>query len=370
MDGYSIKPVDQSELKSWVEDDSILSQLANKDIEVNFINRGDVDNYKYLSIEPQKDYVNLWDKDDSSGRQRWRLRKAYSNSYYLTSSGNKYGLHYLWGQYKSKCPDGYPRMYNREIGTFTISPIKNTDYYTLFINGGSNGASSWIDDQTLVVASNGYNTHYVFFLKYGSTNRKNWEIKPVENFVIKNGGAIKYVMEGTDKIDVIPSYIDEVVITNRSTVTQTMTASYSNRASSTSSHSRQHGITIGVSSTLKVGVPVISEGQLTTSISQSNQWSYTESETKEDSRSYSFPVSVPAQTKIVVKIIVAQYRANLTYTIDAISESSGKSLTVKGKWNGVTLGKVSYEITPYTLEGGVKGQTKRFIDVPKTVVNM
>ena len=99
-------------------------------------------------------------------------------------------------------------------------------------------------------------------------------------------------------------------------------------------------IEVGVSAEVSAGFPILAEGKVSTSLTVSASSTYQRDNTETNTKSYQFPITVPANTKVRATVtlyegdIKVDYEANMKYVLD-----SGKEFEyhVKGIYNGVAV---------------------------------
>lgn len=319
-----------------------ISQLTG--IPVNIIMpAGSINNSEYyFSARPDKSNTILHPVDDKSGRQQWYIEQAPSG-YYLRVKGGVYGGRVILNAIRNNLQDlGLSIEPANVIKTpWQIEQVGNTDKYKI--------------SYLLTVNNPNWYKTYIRAWQYGSTHLRfdqtnnslgDWEIRPVEEFELKN---ISYALEESDVVTKIPSFFEDINLSNQSPIQQSMTATFTSKALESSSFSRTEGISINTSLELTVGAPLIAEGKLITSVASNKSWTFGKSESREDTRSYSFNLAVPPHSIYKARIVVALYNANVTYIATYIQPTSKKEIKLKGKWNGIVAGEINYEI--YNLTG-------------------
>lgn len=191
-----------------------------------------------------------------------------------------------------------------------------------------------------------------------------WCVQPVEQFSLVE---INYTLNSGDGATPMPSFMDEFIINNTTDTQQSMNATFGTKASVTSSFNEQRSIQIQVTHSTNVSIPQIVNSQISTTTTSASTWSYGNSETKEDSRSYNFPVTVPPHSKYRATVTVAQYKASVSYTAKYKGQTTGIIITQQGKWNGILVGKIMYDI--YDITGTrliqIQGTPSNRIDLRK-----
>ena len=187
-----------------------------------------------------------------------------------------------------------------------------------------------------------------------------WAIMPAEEFELLE---VTYTLDDDDIFIQLPSIIENITVDNGGDVQQSMTATFSQKATESSTFSRTHGFSVSVASTFKTGIPVLAEGKLNVTTLTNNAWTFGGSEAKEDSRSYSFPLVVPARSKYTARIAISMYDASATYIAKYKGKTSTKIIELRGKWRGVKAGRINYEIINET------GNTIRsFSETPRSAI--
>lgn len=283
----------------------------------------------YMSTKKKSYTVNLNIEDDGSGRERWMISK-YGTGYSLSALSSYNKNPYLY------CNGTHPFLHKGpEKMALQITPT------------GSN-------NKFLITAQN-QGTKYLYGMKYNSINilfdgnrpgtLGEWEIIPIESFELEN---ISYTLEADDKTEIIPSFIDEIEVSNGGDVMQSMAVAFSRTATETSSFSKTEGFSLSVGASFETGVPILAEAKLNVTQTTTASWTYGKSESKADSRNYTFNLQVPAKTTYKAKVVVAMYKASATY-VATYRSSTGKIMTLAGKWSGIKAGKITYDI----YKGGV-----------------
>ena len=317
--------------KSSSETISPIAQLSDIPCNLLLQETGDP---MFLSARPSNWELRLHGLDDGSLRQRWYLRQVNSNSGYniVLQGGSDQSNNrpiFINGDRNLNMQENDSQI----PATFYLENIPNTHYYYIY-----RIKSSSIREY---ISSTGYGSAYVELTQKNNTGgRDKWDIKPVEEFKFS---SISYSIETNDGLELLPSYIDAVTVNNQTDTQQLLTATFSRKASESSSFSKTEGFSIQESVTVHVGIPIFNaQGNITST--SSNTWQFGESETKEDSRSYNFSLTVPAHRVYGAEINIALYNVSETYSATYKGVTSGKQITLKGKWRGIQAGKINYLI--------------------------
>lgn len=202
--------------------------------------------------------------------------------------------------------------------------IENQDYP----RQGSSGL--WYDVYYSVIAAN---DSKVSLVKYSRLPNQEFSIIPVENFKVES------VTFNTD-ISTLSStpynfYSDR--FTNNGPIDQTHTFTISESYRETSSFNRKTAYNVNVTTKFKVKVPVIANGEISTSISEGQDFTYGESEEKSISVNRSYPVVVPANYVARMNLTLAKYTMDVEYCAVCVGLTSGRKIKIKGIWNGVDV---------------------------------
>ena len=141
-----------------------------------------------------------------------------------------------------------------------------------------------------------------------------------------------------------PDFITTTIVSNQTDVQQSMTAKFGKKAIETSSFDHQHGFAFSITGTKNFGVPNLVSGSISVNATTNHNWSIGKSETKEDSREYTFPVQVPKYSNVTAKATVKMIKLDVPYTIVGYSKRTGQKITSTGIWNGINASEVTYSL--------------------------
>ncbi len=334
-----------------------IMQIARNGIPV-YIKNGSL----YLSINAKNDVIL------NSEKQAWEI--PYPVSVPELDNPN-YEDHYLYLYYLHNV------KYNKYIGY--IDPLNTTT--KSYITSSSKG--SWQFDYLKenncyriveYFRENGaYPSPYKFLSKFSSSsvvlniNENNgnqlWKLQPVESYTLE---SLSWKTDPEDVITALPEFIQEATVINNSSAPQTMTATYTKSATESSNFSETQGASITMSASTSVGVPLVSSGKIETSVTSSQSWQYGSTQSQQDQRSYSFPLTVPPNTTLISKVMVQMNKLTATYIATFRGETSGLALQLEGKWEGVQAGNIYYEIR----DKGTNTVLKRLSSTPKATVSV
>ncbi len=193
---------------------------------------------------------------------------------------------------------------------------------------------------------NTYNEQWVPFVANDNSQYREFMISPVEEFELSQ---ISYSLRSGDGALPIPSFVDEVVVSNRSGQAQSMSVNFTRKAVETSTFSKAANISMSIKQSASVSVPVIGVGaSLDITNTAGATWTFGESEAKEDSRAYNFTLTVPPYSNYRATISVAMYDATATYTAVYRGVNTGRTVALTGKWTGIKASLITYDIYDFS----------------------
>ncbi len=289
----------------------------------------------YLSVNNRDKVPDLFNRDDSSLRQRWMLEFVATAGYKLRlQGGGPWDLSYLINLNGNGVGIS-------NIGTFDrwgFEPIgKTPNYYIHSTNFG-------ITDKYLK-SENSSSSKIIRGIK---DDRAIWEIVPVEEFKVLDMKYDQVVSEG-DMIAPYPEQVDNIIVPNTQNPNEVeQIYNYTHGTTETSKFSKAEGITLTgkINTSFKVGIPIINaEGGISSEQTTSKTWSYTEEnqEQKTKSVNISFSTKIPPYSHAVIKIYVMKYNITVTYVATLQGLTTGRTFKVKGKWSGIEATDYYYE---------------------------
>ncbi|MBD9167710.1 hypothetical protein [uncultured Parabacteroides sp.] len=319
-----------------------IDQLANIPVNIRVIGKVDKD-YNYLSSNKKSNIVDRHSEDDGSLRQRWYINKnIHSLSYDIKVAGGaqvngKISLRGGPDQY-------YPVLYDGEFNDrIFLEYIPNTPYYNIYYKQPFR--------PTLYLYAEGSNRDLLFKEAYNTDNRAIWEIIPVEDFKLID---IKYSPTAGEKFKPTLDYIKSRTITNDGDTQITYGITISEKIMESSTFSEVEGITMTdkITTKVSVGLPIIKEGgEISYENTTARNWSYQESQTEQKERVIqdNFSLEIPPHSKYIIDITAVTYNIDVTYIATLVGKQSGKTIQLKGTWQGVECDGIDYHA--YTLDG-------------------
>lgn len=329
-------------------------------------------------------------EDSGDGLQQWVLHKLTPVEVGATSfHGYNMYIMNMVGEYNPVMLKKYkwvsmsgPSMNTRQFNgektndpySFVIEPVKNyTNLYSIIpITGFYLDLIKSLDkyDHTRAMyataATEGSmvkTVYYEGFDPYCSDDLFRWEFTPADIFEIE---SISYYQLPEDYISSAPDFISDIIVENETSLEQSMTANFAQKATIQSKFSKTDGISVTVKSGASINIcEILNAGVDVTTVSSTTA-SFENSETLEDSRSYSFPVRVPPFKKVKARVVVQRYNANVSYRAVFKGTRTGRRLTLNGKWEGVTASTITYKLVE--AENGKLLQS--FSGVPTSEVDL
>lgn len=299
--------------------------------------RGVTGDRKLLSCGGTGENVDLWIRDDDSNRQKWqfiplpdgsyniRVYGGVSNSRRLLSTGGDGARVDLW-----TTDDGSGRQ------RWILEPLPLGAFRIRVKGGVSTGRT--------LLSCGGDGMRVDLWTTDDNSGRQQWVLVPEDVEIASLDFSVT-----TGLATILPDFVSEAVLTNNTTSVQTLTAYYEKKATETSSFEQQSGFTFSVSGTKNFGTPIFASGSITVSASTTNTWTYGKTETRQDTRSYTLPVTVKPGKRVVAKASVVMAKLDVPYTATGYSKVTGQTITAKGMWRGVLAGTITYTLTESDL---------------------
>jgi hypothetical protein len=211
---------------------------------------------------------------------------------------------------------------------------------------GSGGGSPWDIFNYYLDATNGV----MNFARSTNSIAQQFTIVPNDVFRLE---SIEYINDASATLTRIPDFTANWTYTNGTSIQQSMTTSFGQKASKTSSFTNQTSFTTKLSTEVKANVPFLASGKITTEVGGSNQNTYGKNETTEDTRNYDIPILVPANTRVTATATVARYNMNVNYIATLRGQNTSKIIKVRGVWSGVDCTDIVVNIQQTNLRTNV-----------------
>lgn len=292
---------------------------------------------KYLSASSKGYKILLNNNDDGSLRQRWYIGSGGSNFISLVGGNNDYpgGILTFTGLQK------FEPMLVKEPFMGLRSPNINLSqapcFYSITIfqmNAVQSLQPESVNSNNLVFASNSQSKMDAL-----------WEIIPIDEFRIVD---ITYGLTAGDNLVVTPKVVAIKSLVNDTDIPVNRTISLQEVVSNESTFAETEGlsITVRMDASLKFGIPEFIDGSFSSGTTSGKTWSYTigHKETQSFTISETITQNIPARTTVTAKLIATEYKAALTYIAEMVGVNTGKTIFLKGKWDGTVVKESKIEL--------------------------
>lgn len=337
--------------RSAVSVPNVIDQLVGIPVNIK-----SVSNKTYVSAHPSGEHIYLVSSDDGSLRQRWKLEPTFMGYFINLIGGNST---YANGRFMIVNKGNYyfPQLWDSSLPSNGIGFMDSGDgitYNITFLKSFSFPTNIWSlqpenTNSEKITAGDPYNKGDLI----------KWEIIPVDDFRVEE---ITYDLTTDDNLSVIPTQVAIKTLVNDTDIPATRTLSFQEVVTNESSYSELVGLKINdkISATFKVGIPKFLDAGFTGETSSERTWNYTvgQKETQSYTISETITQEVPARTTIEAKLIATKYDATMTYIAKLYGINCGKTIFLKGKWNGVVVQESRIVLTQ-------KGKVLRTIKLDK-----
>lgn len=311
------------------------------------VNIKSVANGKYLSAEDRGNSLYLAPNDDGSTRQRWNIRQGgvmYRSSIILVGGNSSFVPGYLQAFSNSGGTVFVPRLTSYSTGSSTNTNIYSSNNDLSYMIGTIGDVFPFPRDRCMK-PENSNSSSINFEYPENKGDLVQWDIIPVDEFEIKE---ITYELTTNDKLTVIPTHIASKTLINNSDIPAIRTLTFEETTSNESSFSELVGlkITNKISTSTKVGIAEFLNGEFSGETSSEMTWNYTTN--KKEVQSFKITESVtqevPPRTTLEVRLLATKYSARMTYIAELYGNNSGKTIYLKGKWDGAVVQESTVEI--------------------------
>jgi len=269
-----------------------------------------------------KGLVDLYSKNDGSGRQTWVFHAVQKNTFnILISGGTNEGAIFL-----SCTAAGLVDLYDKDDSSgrqrWTLHKVSAGVYNIIVFDG--------VDDlKFLSCTADG---KVDLWNEDDGSGRQRWKLTvPV--------AYVNFDLEKGIIFSTTPEVLAEQTLRNMSSVTQSMTFQVSETVTETSTFSNNSGGSVKIGSTIKCGVPCVSNKTICKelTVSYSHTWGKTETISKQVTSS--FPLVAPPGKTVVCKAIVTEAKLRVPYVF-----IFGDGTEETGIWEGVSVFGLETEI--------------------------
>ncbi|KAK0231736.1 hemolytic lectin LSLb [Armillaria nabsnona] len=163
-----------------------------------------------------------------------------------------------------------------------------------------------------------------------------------EDMVVKR---VEYDVARGKILRVTPHVLANQTLKNNSDDEQEMSFHFSENVTHTSTFQYTTGFTIEVGTEFSAGVPLVAEGKISVSASQSNAWSFGTEKSFSKTYTAQFPVKAGPHKTVRGVSSVQQGTLEVPYTIHLVSKSGGVWVETKGIWRGVSTWELHHAIS-------------------------
>lgn len=339
-----------------IADFDVLSEIGNAGVPVNIVNKV---SGKCLLMNSNKTVSLTNNKDDQNAKWSFNGRSIkYVGSW--NTGGTPYlirnSLNGADGPMVALAMDPSSMMM-----TCKMQNINNTEKDYFYIYGSKMGIGT--PGKDYLQPQNKDDNSLVF---NSVSNLSSWSVEPIGEYEFVK---MEYVRTDVDNFTPLNVVDKQKYIDNRegdTTIDSNVTLTYNVTENST--FSKTEGITMNSSSSIQVGLPILSNldgGSLsigTTVGSQvSNSYTFGESEQKTYIFSDSETVHVPAHKRYKIELMVCNYTGTLTYVITMRHSSTGKTFRMRGKWFGDCFAYSELRISDVTDGDNVLIEQKKIV---------
>lgn len=260
-----------------------------------------------------------------------------------------------------------------KVGTYTSAPDVKI-LYADYVNSGSNFGASWdfkrgtyslnsfvIENQDLPEqGSSGswmdiyypvitVNDAKVSFSKYNNSPRQEFAIVPVENFEVE---SVQYIIDASAVLSRQPDVVIRERYTNNTSLQQSFKFNVNETYKETSTFNRKTSYNVNVTTSFKCKVPFISSGEIKTSVTEGQDFTYGESDEKTFTINREYPVNVPPYEVAELTLTLFKYNMDVEYVATCRGLVSGKRIQIKGRWTGVDVIENDAVLSSTPIDGG------------------
>lgn len=330
-----------------------IEELAG--IPVHIINVGNKKN-PYLSAAPSGDRISLWNEDDKSLRQRWYIHNT--NEYVMphryqaltlvggnnlsgtkkylyispyASKGNEFEIRLSAGDYlyRTGAFISIPGTFNYQI-EFVVGMYMTPTYYLTSTSSTGTG---------------------VTYLAGETSELSFWQIHPVGEFSVEE---LKYYNTSGSLFERKDQEIKTAITYNDSDDPMTHTFQISGTTTQESNFSVTDRISISVTESVKVGVPGIYDGQISSTQSTDKSWTFGQRESRTTAEQYTYNVTIPPHSGKKLQAYRVSYDATVGFVAKLRNNIDGKTFRVRGEWTGVTTTDLYVRVSDIDNENNVE----------------
>lgn len=154
--------------------------------------------------------------------------------------------------------------------------------------------------------------------------------------------AMNFFMDEAKILSQKPNVVAEQTLVNNGDIQQSMAFKFSVTEGRTTSASHKIGFSYGIKTSFSAGFVGFAESKYELSFNFSHDHTFSESTNTGTTKSYEFPLSVPARTTYKAKGMV--HEANMDVPYELVFDFNGARRSVRGIWKGVAVSSATYRI--------------------------
>lgn len=113
-------------------------------------------------------------------------------------------------------------------------------------------------------------------------------------------------------------------------------------------------ISISITESVKVGVPGIYDGQISSTQSTDKSWTFGQRESRTTAEQYTYNVTIPPHSGKKLQAYRASYDATVGFVAKLRNNIDGKTFRVRGEWTGVTTTDLYVRVSDIDNENNVE----------------
>ena len=154
--------------------------------------------------------------------------------------------------------------------------------------------------------------------------------------------AMNFIMDEAKILSEEPKTVAEETLVNNGDIQQTMPFTFSVSQGKTSSTSHKIAFSYGVKTSFSAGFSGFADRGYEISFDFSHDRTFSESINTGTTKSYEFPLSVPAHNTYVARVMVHEAQMEVPYEL--VFDFSGGRRSVNGIWKGVAVNRPIYQV--------------------------
>lgn len=209
---------------------------------------------------------------------------------------------------------------------------------------GSSG--NWMDIYYPAIT---VNDSKVSFSQYNNSPRQEFAIVPAEDFEVE---SIRYITDASAVLEQMPDIVYKDTYTNNGPIQQTHKFTISESYKETSNFQRKTSYNVNITTSFKCKVPFIASGEISTSVTEGQDFTYGDSEEHTKTINREYPIDVPAYHVAKLTLTLLKYNMDVEYVATCRGLTSGKKLEIRGRWTGIDVVETNAVVDVTPINGG------------------